>query len=49
VNQVVMMPAEQHQVVQLRFTAISPVLYVVSIDKPGVGTARKTTTFVSCT
>ena len=48
VNEVMMMPAEHYQVVQTRFTAISPVLYMVSIDKSRVGAARKATTLVSC-
>jgi hypothetical protein len=37
VNKVVMMPAEQYQVVQACFAAVSPVFYVMSIDKPRVG------------
>jgi hypothetical protein len=41
VNKVVMMPAEQHQVVQTRFTAISPVLDMVSIDKSVARNARR--------
>ena len=47
VNQVVMMPAQHDQVIQTRFAAIGPVLNMVSIDKSGVGTARKATSFVS--
>jgi len=47
VNEVVVMPAEHDQVVQTCFTAVSPVLYVVSIDKAGVGTARESASFVS--
>jgi hypothetical protein len=47
VNEMVMMPAKHDEVVQPRFATIGPVLYVVSIDKSGVGTARKATSFVS--
>ena len=47
VNKVVMMSAEHHQVVHTRLAAIGPVMYVVSIDKSSVRTARKATTFVS--
>ena len=47
VNKVVMMSAKHYQVVQTRFAAIRPVLYVVSIDKSGVGTAWEAATFVS--
>lgn len=48
VNQVVMMAAEHHEVVQTRFAAVCPVLYMVPIDKPGVGAAREATALVSC-
>lgn len=41
------MPAELHQIVHAGIAAIGPVLDVVSIDISGVGTARKTTAFVS--
>ena len=47
VNEVVMMPAQHDQVIQTCFATIGPVLYVVSIDKSGVGTAREATSFVS--
>ncbi len=47
VNKVMVMPAKHYEVVQTRLPAICPVLYVVSIDKTGVGTARKATSFVS--
>jgi hypothetical protein len=46
VNKVVMMPAEQYQVVQACFAAVSPVFYVMSIDKPRVGTAWEATSLV---
>ena len=48
VNQVVVMPAQHDQIIQTRFAAIGPVLNMVSIDKTGIGTARKATAFVSC-
>jgi len=47
VNKVMVMPAKHYEVVQTRLATICPVLYVMSIDKTGVGTAWKATTFVS--
>ncbi len=47
VNEMVMMPAKHDQVIQTRFTAIGPVLYVVSVDKSGVRAAWEATSFVS--
>ena len=47
VNKVVVMPAKHYQVVQTRLATIRPVLYVVSVDKSGVRTARKATTLIS--
>ncbi len=49
VNKVMMVPAKHDQIVHARFTVISPVLYVVTVDKSGVRTARKAASFVSCT
>jgi hypothetical protein len=47
VNKVVMVSAKHYQVVQTRFTAVCPVLYVVSVDKSGVRAAWEATSFVS--
>jgi len=46
-NQVVVVPAKHNEVIQTRFAAIRPVLYVVSVDKSGVGAAWEAATFVS--
>ena len=46
-NQVVVMPAEQNQVIQVGLSAICPVFYVVSIDKLVIGATRESTSFVS--
>ena len=46
-HQSMVMAAEQHQVVQIGFSASSPVLHVMGIDEPGVGTARKPTMPIS--
>ncbi len=42
-----MVPAKQYEVVETRLATVGPVLYMVSIDKSGVSTAREATTFVS--
>ena len=46
-NEVVMVSAEQYEVIQARFAAIGPVFDVVSVDKSGVCAAREATTSVS--
>jgi hypothetical protein len=46
VHQVMIVSAEQYQVVQARFTTIGPVSYVVSIDKSGVGAAGEAATTI---
>ena len=46
VNKVMMVPAEQHEVVQTGFPAVGPVFDVMTIDETGVGTARKAATAV---
>jgi hypothetical protein len=40
-HQAVMFPAQQHQVIHRSFTAISPVLDVVGIDKTAAAAARE--------
>ena len=39
-----MMAAQLHKVLETRFAAIGPVLYMVTIDESGVGTAWKAAT-----
>jgi hypothetical protein len=46
-NKVMMVPAEQHQVVQTGVSPVGPVFDVMSIDESGVRAARKATTIVS--
>jgi hypothetical protein len=45
-HEVMMVPAEQYEVIKTRITTVRPVFDVVSIDKPSVSTAWKATTFV---
>ena len=46
VNEVMMVPAEQYQVVQAGFTPVGPVFYVMPIEESGVRAARKAATAV---
>lgn len=46
VHEPVMMPAEQHEVVEAGFPAVSPVPEVVAVDKATAGAARKAATAV---
>jgi len=47
VHQPMMVPAEQHEVVEARFTAIRPVFDVMTVDELRVGTAREAATAVA--
>ena len=49
VDEVMMAPAERHEIIQTGLTAIGPVFDVMSIDEFGVGAARKAATPVANT
>lgn len=44
VHEVMVMAAQQHEVIQARLAALRPVLNVMAIDKLVVGAAREATT-----
>jgi hypothetical protein len=48
VHESMMMATQQHEIIETRLSAITPVPDVVSVDEMPVGSARETASFVSC-